>query len=137
MKLINLKFFIYLLVSLIVTTSVVASEKPVLKEKSEKAKVVKEDVASEKVEKRKTKLKLKEKIKIIKQLRKLKKESKKKGTMADVPFILLIILAILLPPLAVWLHAEDVTKLVISIILTLLFWLPGIIYAFLVLFDIV
>lgn len=125
------------MVTLMVSTSIVASEKPVLTENNEKAKVVKEDVDAKDVKQKKTKLRFKDKIKIIKQLRKLKKESKKKGTMADVPFILLVILAILLPPLAVWLHAEDVTKLVISIILTLLFWLPGIIYAFLVLFDVV
>lgn len=47
--------------------------------------------------------------------------------------ILLIILAILLPPLAVFLHQGEInTKFWISLVLTLLFFLPGIIYALLV-----
>jgi uncharacterized membrane protein YqaE (UPF0057 family) len=47
--------------------------------------------------------------------------------------ILLIILAVLLPPLAVFLHQGEInTKFWISLILTLLVWLPGIIYALLV-----
>lgn len=43
--------------------------------------------------------------------------------------VLLIILAILLPPLAVYLHAGTGRDLVINIILSLLFYLPGIIHA--------
>lgn len=46
-----------------------------------------------------------------------------------------IILAILLPPLAVFLHDGIGTSFWISIILTLLFWLPGVIYALLVVTD--
>ena len=47
--------------------------------------------------------------------------------------VLLAILAILLPPLAVYLH-EGATnsKFWLSLILTLLFWLPGVIYALIV-----
>ncbi|MBK7885425.1 MAG: YqaE/Pmp3 family membrane protein [Chitinophagaceae bacterium] len=46
---------------------------------------------------------------------------------------LLVILAILLPPLAVYLHQGEInTKFWISLLLTLLFWLPGIIYALIV-----
>ena len=50
--------------------------------------------------------------------------------------VLLIILCILLPPLAVYLKENAVdTKFWISLLLTLLFWLPGVIYALLVVFD--
>lgn len=46
--------------------------------------------------------------------------------------ILLIILAILLPPLAVYLAKGIGTEFWIDLILTLLFWIPGIIYALIV-----
>ncbi|WP_237586883.1 YqaE/Pmp3 family membrane protein [Pontibacter russatus] len=46
-----------------------------------------------------------------------------------------IILAILLPPLAVFLHDGIDTSFWISVILTLLFWVPGVIYALLVVTD--
>jgi uncharacterized membrane protein YqaE (UPF0057 family) len=47
--------------------------------------------------------------------------------------VLLVILAILLPPLAVYLSQGEInTKFWISIILTLLFWIPGVIYALIV-----
>jgi len=50
--------------------------------------------------------------------------------------VLLIILCILLPPLAVYLKEEEInTKFWLSILLTLLFWLPGVIYALLVVFE--
>jgi uncharacterized membrane protein YqaE (UPF0057 family) len=49
---------------------------------------------------------------------------------------LLIVLAILLPPLAVYLHEDAAnTKFWISLLLTLLFVIPGIIYALLVVLD--
>lgn len=47
----------------------------------------------------------------------------------DTETLLLVILAILLPPLAVYLLRGIGTEFWISLILTLLFWLPGIIYA--------
>ncbi|MBA4258349.1 MAG: YqaE/Pmp3 family membrane protein [Chitinophaga sp.] len=44
--------------------------------------------------------------------------------------VLLAILAILLPPLAVYLHEGTTnTTFWISVLLTLLFWIPGVIYA--------
>ncbi|MDD2793892.1 MAG: YqaE/Pmp3 family membrane protein [Sediminibacterium sp.] len=47
--------------------------------------------------------------------------------------VLLAILAILLPPLAVYLHQNATNdKFWISVLLTLLLWLPGIIYALIV-----
>jgi uncharacterized membrane protein YqaE (UPF0057 family) len=50
--------------------------------------------------------------------------------------LLLAILAILLPPLAVYLHEDAInTKFWISLLLTLLFWIPGVIYALIVIFG--
>jgi uncharacterized membrane protein YqaE (UPF0057 family) len=47
--------------------------------------------------------------------------------------VLLAILAILLPPLAVYLHEDAInSKFWISLLLTLLFWIPGVIYALIV-----
>src|SRR5438477_8260347 len=47
--------------------------------------------------------------------------------------VLLVILAILLPPLAVYLHEGQINgKFWLSILLTLLFWVPGVIYALIV-----
>lgn len=47
--------------------------------------------------------------------------------------VLLCILAVLLPPLAVYLSQGKInSKFWISILLTLLFWIPGVIYAFIV-----
>nr|WP_089317878.1 YqaE/Pmp3 family membrane protein [Pontibacter ummariensis] len=46
-----------------------------------------------------------------------------------------IILAVLLPPLAVFLHEGIGSSFWISVILTLLFYIPGIIYALLVVTD--
>jgi uncharacterized membrane protein YqaE (UPF0057 family) len=62
------------------------------------------------------------------------KQDVKDGTRAtDDGTLLLIILAILLPPLAVFLYTEEIgSKFWISLLLTLLFFLPGVIYAILV-----
>ena len=47
--------------------------------------------------------------------------------------LLLVILAILLPPLAVYLHEGAInSKFWIDLLLTLLIWLPGVIYALIV-----
>ncbi|MCC8360310.1 YqaE/Pmp3 family membrane protein [Salinimicrobium sp. CDJ15-81-2] len=46
--------------------------------------------------------------------------------------MLTIILNILLPPLAVYLNHGVGTTLLISIVLTLIGWLPGVIHAFIV-----
>lgn len=54
---------------------------------------------------------------------------------AETNTILLAILAILLPPLAVYLHENAInTKFWISLLLTLIFWIPGVIYALIVIF---
>lgn len=61
------------------------------------------------------------------------KAAKKAGKETDTNTLLLVILAILLPPLAVYLHQGEInTKFWISLLLTLIFWLPGIIYALIV-----
>ena len=44
--------------------------------------------------------------------------------------LLTIILSILLPPLAVFLKYGVGSELLISIVLTIIGWLPGVIYAF-------
>ncbi len=66
-----------------------------------------------------------------KQLKEFKKQ-KRNGEGNDNK-VLLIILAILLPPLAVYLHQGEInSKFWISLLLTLLFFIPGVIYALLV-----
>jgi uncharacterized membrane protein YqaE (UPF0057 family) len=78
----------------------------------------------------------KEKKARIKEVRKeLKafKKDKKAGREASDNTVLLCILAILLPPLAVYLHEGEVNnRFWISLLLTLLFWLPGVIYALII-----
>lgn len=55
---------------------------------------------------------------------------------SDANTVLLAILAILLPPLAVYLHENAInSKFWISLLLTLLFWIPGVIYALFVIFS--
>ncbi len=80
----------------------------------------------------------KERIKEAKkQLKEFKKE-KREGK-ADEPgtnTILLVILAILLPPVAVWVHQGEInSKFWIDLLLTLLFYLPGLIYALIVILS--
>lgn len=75
----------------------------------------------------------KEKAKEIKTELKALKAAKKAGNAAETNTLLLVILAILLPPLAVYLHQGEINKKFwISLLLTLLFWLPGVIYALIV-----
>jgi uncharacterized membrane protein YqaE (UPF0057 family) len=78
----------------------------------------------------------KEKKARIKEVRKeLKafKKDKKAGREASDNTVLLCILAVLLPPLAVYLHEGEVNnRFWISLLLTLLFWLPGVIYALII-----
>lgn len=50
--------------------------------------------------------------------------------------VLLVIITILLPPLGVFLHQGEInSKFWISLLLTLLFYVPGLIYSLLVIFD--
>jgi len=75
--------------------------------------------------------------KVIKQVAKnATKENPDRNIKDVIPFILLLILCFLLPPLAVYLVEDELnTSFWISVILTLLFWVPGIIYALYVLFT--
>lgn len=70
------------------------------------------------------------KIKDVKKELKEFKAEKKAGKEPSTNTLLLVILAILLPPLAVYLHEGVINnRFWISLILTLLFWIPGVIYA--------
>ena len=62
-----------------------------------------------------------------KSVKKGAKKSVKKGKRVDK--VILIILAIILPPLAVYLHKGAGKDLVINIVLCIFFWIPGIIHA--------
>ncbi|MEJ7736513.1 MAG: YqaE/Pmp3 family membrane protein [Chitinophagaceae bacterium] len=80
------------------------------------------------------KSRIKEAKKAIKQY----KADKKAGKAEDpqVSTVLLVILAIILPPLAVYLHQGEINnKFWISLVLTLLFFVPGVIYALLVVLN--
>ena len=71
----------------------------------------------------------KAKLKEVKSLMKEYKANKASATPSN-DKVLLAILAILLPPLAVYLHEGTTnTTFWISVLLTLLFWIPGVIYA--------
>ena len=74
-----------------------------------------------------------DKIKDVKKEIKLYKADKKNGAEPSTNTLLLVILALLLPPLAVYLHeGEANNKFWLSLILTLLFFIPGVIYALIV-----
>ncbi|HJV19544.1 MAG TPA: YqaE/Pmp3 family membrane protein [Sediminibacterium sp.] len=69
----------------------------------------------------------------VKKMAKAYKAQKATGNGGERDTVLLAILAILLPPLAVYLHENQTNgKFWISVLLTLLFWLPGVIYALIV-----
>ena len=75
----------------------------------------------------------KARIKETKKALKHFKADKRAGKAPSDDTVLLVILAILLPPLAVYLHEGEVnTRFWISLVLTLLFWLPGVIYALII-----
>jgi uncharacterized membrane protein YqaE (UPF0057 family) len=78
----------------------------------------------------------KSRIKEVKKVLKEHKADKRAGRAAETDQVLLVILAILLPPLAVYLKEGEVnSRFWISLILTLLFWIPGVIFALLVVLD--
>jgi len=82
--------------------------------------------------KKEQKLRVKEAKKQVKVFKKEKKVNKS----ANVEMWLLIVLAILLPPLAVYLHQGEINvKFWLSILFWFLFIIPGIIYALLVVTD--
>lgn len=89
--------------------------------------VVKSAVASfNSLSKKEKKTRLKEVKKAVKKY----KADVKAGKEPSTDTLLLVIIAILLPPLAVYLHEGEINnRFWISLLLTLLFWLPGVIYA--------
>lgn len=85
--------------------------------------------------KKERKERLSEAKKEWKKFKKSDSENKNTGK-SRVDQIVLIILAVLLPPLAVYLHQGEINgKFWISVLLTILFFLPGVIYALLVVTD--
>ena len=75
----------------------------------------------------------KDRIKAAKKELKLFKQEQKAGNAPSTNTLLLVILAILIPPLAVYLHQGKINnKFWISLILTLLFFIPGMIYSLIV-----
>ncbi len=75
----------------------------------------------------------KERIKEVKTAVKQFKTDRKAGSEPSTNTLLQVILAILLPPLAVYLHEGVINnKFWLDLILTLLFFIPGVIYALIV-----
>jgi len=78
----------------------------------------------------------KSRLKEVKSYLKEYKAQKAKGDEVSTNTLLLVILAIILPPLAVYLHENAInTKFWLSLLLTLLFWIPGVIYALIVILS--
>jgi len=96
--------------------------------------------AEAKAEKKLTKAERKELRKERKEMRKeLRKDLKKaiknarKNKAADEDLLLIVIITILIPPLGVFLYEGDITsRFWISLLLTLLFYVPGLIYSLIV-----
>jgi uncharacterized membrane protein YqaE (UPF0057 family) len=78
------------------------------------------------------KLKFREKLKLIREMRKELKKQKKGGS--DVPMVVLIILAIFLPPIAVGLYTNWDTPTLWNLLFWIFFIIPGIVHAFYILF---
>lgn len=75
----------------------------------------------------------KARIKEVKKIAKEYKAAKKAGSDVQTNTVLLAILCVILPPLAVGLNQGELNgKFWLSVLLTLLFWLPGVIYALIV-----
>ncbi|MFZ6025253.1 MAG: YqaE/Pmp3 family membrane protein [Bacteroidota bacterium] len=83
-----------------------------------------------------TRTERKAKMKAVKKMLREYKAVKKAGCEVSTNQVLLGILCVILPPLAVGLHQGEINgKFWLSLLLTLLFWLPGIIYALIVVFG--
>ena len=78
------------------------------------------------------KARIKEAKSAIKQYKKDKRSGQTSGE-SDMSLFLLILITILLPPLGVYLHEGEInTKFWLAIVLTLLFYFPGLIYGLIV-----
>jgi uncharacterized membrane protein YqaE (UPF0057 family) len=75
-----------------------------------------------------------ERIKEVKKaIQQFKATHKGQGEAAEINLLLLILITILIPPLGVYLHEGEInTRFWISLILTLLFYFPGLIYSLIV-----
>ncbi len=79
---------------------------------------------------------LKKQLKSIKKNRLSDKASNSNS--ADDMLILLVILCFIIPFVAVGIKTDwDITKVLISLLLSILFWIPGVIYALLVVLDVI
>jgi uncharacterized membrane protein YqaE (UPF0057 family) len=67
----------------------------------------------------------------------LRKELRKSKLAGDEKMVLYVLLSIFIPPLAVYLQRDLGKDFWINLILTLLFWVPGIIHALLITFDVI
>ena len=68
----------------------------------------------------------------------MRKKQKSGAGDADGMFVLAVIFAILIPPIGVLIYTNiDWMKVLICLLLTILFFLPGMIYALLVVFDVI
>ena len=75
----------------------------------------------------------KEKVREAKKVIKQFKEDQKNGNAPSTNTLLLVILALFIPPLAVYLHEGEINnRFWISLILTLLFFVTGLIYSLIV-----
>ncbi len=107
-------------------SSVVAAETPNVKSTFDFKDAFKELKSLSRAERR-------DRIKAAKAEIKTFKQDKKAGKEASTNTLLQVILAILLPPLAVYLHEGVInSKFWIDLILTLIFFIPGVIYALIV-----
>jgi uncharacterized membrane protein YqaE (UPF0057 family) len=83
-----------------------------------------------------TRTERKTRMKEVKKMLREYKATKKAGGEVSTNQVLLGILCVILPPLAVALHQGEINgKFWLSLLLTLLFWLPGVIYALIVVFG--
>ena len=91
-----------------------------LSEKSEKAAFVADQLT------------FKEKVKLVRELKKEIKKVKKSETKGT-PKVILYILAVILPPIAVGIFTDWGEPTLWNLLFTLLFWIPGIVHAFYIL----
>ena len=135
------KTLLYFFVAVLLVSQAVPSFAVSLSSTSEKSTVVEESATPAitsvkdaiKQFKSLSKKEKRDKIKDVKKEIKLYKADKKNGAEPSTNTLLLVILALLLPPLAVYLHeGEANNKFWLSLILTLLFFIPGVIYALIV-----
>lgn len=67
----------------------------------------------------------------------LRRELRKSKVSGDDKMVLYVLLSIFIPPLAVYLQRDLGTDFWINLILTLLFWVPGVIHALLITFGVI